>query len=97
MPVQTKPEDKPAAVYFHLAHKDDALEVTVTALPQQNSLPYRIQGGAPRFGDRDAFKGRVVEVGLTPAVAEDEGRSFNATARQLKELGFSVEVEKEAG
>jgi hypothetical protein len=32
---------------------------------------------------------------LTPAVAEDQNRSFNATARQLRELGFLVGVPAE--
>lgn len=95
MPVQTMAEDVPAAVCFHLEPKGESLEVTVALLPQQNDPPYRIESGAPQFQDRDAFKRKVVEVGMTPAVAEDPGRSFNATARQLRELGFSVETQSE--
>jgi len=96
MPLQTKPEDYPAAVRFHLSQPDGAFEVTVSAVPSEDQLPYRIQGGAPRFPDRDAFKAKAVEAGLTPAVAEDQNRSFNATARQLRELGFSVDVDTAA-
>lgn len=96
MPVQSKPEDKPAAVRFNVERQDNGLEVTCALLPSSNDLPYRVQGGAPLFNDRDAFKARVVQVGMTPAVAEDQGRSFNATARQLRELGFSVEVNENA-
>lgn len=92
MPLPWKPEDHPAAVCFHVADKDGALEITVTSVTPENRLPYRIQGGEPRFTSRDAFKSKVVEVGMSPAVAEDHHRSFNATARQLRELGFSVEV-----
>lgn len=96
MPVSTKPEDKPAAICFHLNFKDNGLEVTCTLLPQKEGDPYRIEGGSPTFADRDAFKAKAVELGFTPAVAEDPGRSFNATARQLQNLGFSVEVNKDA-
>jgi hypothetical protein len=92
MPLQTKPEDYPAAVCFHISQPDGAFEVTVSPVTPDNQLPYRIQGGAPRFADRDAFKAKAVQVGLTPAVAEDQERSFNATARQLRELGFSIEL-----
>ncbi len=95
MPLKTKPEDKPASVCFHLDFKDAGpIEVTASLLPNQNQHPYRIQGGTPRFDNRDAFKSKVLEVGMSPAVAEDPGRSFNATARQLRELGFSVEAEE---
>ena len=96
MPLQTKPEDKPAPVRFHLARKRKALEITCSLLPQQHNPPFRIDGGAPRFENRDSFKAKVVAIGMTPAVADEEGRSFNATARQLQSLGFSVEVEKDA-
>lgn len=92
MPLQTQPEDYPAAVHFHVAQQDGALEVTVTPVTPEDQIPYRIQGGAPRFPNREAFKAKVVEVGMSPAVAEDQERSFNATARQLRELGFSVEL-----
>lgn len=92
MPLQTKPEDYPAAVRFHVSQQDGAFEVTVTPVTPDHQLPYQIQGGAPRFPDRDAFKAKVVEAGMSPAVAEDQSRSFNATARQLRDLGFSVEV-----
>ncbi|HEX4068417.1 MAG TPA: hypothetical protein VHZ09_20525 [Acidobacteriaceae bacterium] len=92
MPLQTKPEDYPAAVRFHVSQPDGAFEVTVSSVTSEDQLPYCIQGGAPRFPDRDAFKARVVEAGMSPAVAEDQSRSFNATARQLRELGFSVDV-----
>lgn len=95
MPVQTRPEDTPAIVCFHI-DENNGFEVTVTNPPQQNRLPYRIEGGSPHFESRDNFKARVVQTGLTPAVAEDPGRTFNATARQLRELGFAVEMAKEA-
>lgn len=96
MPLQTKPEDKPAAICFSFSDKDEGMEVSCTTLPQQKSLPYHIQGGTPRFASRDDFKKKIVEVGMSPAAAETPERSFNATARQLRELGFSVEVEKDA-
>ena len=97
MPVDTKPEDKPAPVCFHLEpKKHGAIEITIAPGPLGESPPYRIQGGRPHFADRDALKARVVAVGMTPAVAEDSDRTFNATARQLRELGFSVEVEQKA-
>jgi hypothetical protein len=101
MPLKTKPEDKPAAICFHLdfqgrdSQDQGPLEVTATLLPNQLQHPYRIDGGAPHFHDRDDFKARAVRIGMTPAVAEDPGRSFNATARQLRELGFTVELEEE--
>ena len=101
MPLKTKPEDKPAAICFHLDFKDrdsqdqGPVEVTATLLPHQSELPYRIDGGTPRFDSREDFKARAVGIGMTPAVAEDPGRSFNATARQLRELGFTVAVEEE--
>ncbi len=98
MPLQTKPEDKPAPVRFSVSEKDDVLEVTVSLLPLKKEAPWVLQGGTPQFENRDAFKARVVEVGLSPAVAEDQGRSFNATARQLRELGFLVGLpQEEAG
>jgi hypothetical protein len=92
MPLQTKPEDQPAAVRFSIEPKDGSIEVACAALPQKGEERYRLNDAAVRFSDRDAFKARVVYVGMTPAVAEDPGRSFNATARQLRELGFSVEL-----
>lgn len=96
MPLQTKPEDKPAAVRFHLGRKGKAVEITCSLLPHHSHPPFRIEGDAPRFKNRDSFKAKVVAIGMTPAVAEDEDRSFNATARQLQSLGFSVQVEKDA-
>ncbi len=63
--------------------------------PARPARPYSIQGGKPHFTSRDEFKAKVVSIGMSPAVAEDE-RSFNATARQLRELGFSVRVRKKA-
>jgi hypothetical protein len=93
MPLQTKPEDLPAAVRFSIEPKDGFIEVGCTALPQKEEWRYRLNDGAAvHFADRDAFKARVVQAGMTPAVAEDAGRSFNATARQLREIGFSVEL-----
>jgi hypothetical protein len=93
MPLQTKPEDLPSAVRFHLNEQGGALEVTCTLVG--DASPYRIQGGTPRFDSRNALKTRAEAAGLSPAIAEDTDRSFNATARQLTELGFSVEVEKQ--
>jgi hypothetical protein len=96
MPQQTKPEDLPAAVRFRLEQKESALEVACATLPQQAGPPYRIQEGSAHFESRDAFKAAVVHAGLSPAVAEDAGRFFNATARQLRALGFTVDLaEKE--
>lgn len=95
MPQPWKPEDRPGAVCFHLADKDGALEVTVSQLPQEAEKRYRVQGGSPRFASRDEFKARAIQMGFTPSVAEDPGRSFNATARQLRELGFDVALEDE--
>ncbi len=92
MPLQTKPEDYPAAVRFDIAEKDGAFAVNCMTVTPDNQLPYRIQDGAPSFGSRDQFKARVVEVGMSPAVADDQNRSFNATARQLREPGFSVQL-----
>ncbi len=92
MPLDTKPEDYPAAVRFRAADHDGAIEVTVAHAAPGGRLPYRIEDGAPRFASRDAFKARVVQVGMSPAVAEAQSRPFNATARQLRELGFSVEL-----
>jgi len=90
-----KLEDRPGAVCFHLADKDGGLEVTVSQLSQQSERRYRVQGGAPRFASRDEFKARAIQTGFSPGVAEDPGRSFNATARQLRELGFDVALETE--
>jgi hypothetical protein len=96
MPLQTKPEDKPAPVRFDISGKDGAFGVTCALLPLKDAAPYRIEGDLAEFANRDAFKARAVEAGMTPAVAEDENRSFNATARQLRALGFRVELtEKE--
>jgi hypothetical protein len=92
MPVETKPEDKPARVCFHRNGKEGELEVTCSMVTGQATAPYRIEGGAARFGSVRAFKAKVVDVGMSPAVAEDPSRSFNATARQLRELGFEVDV-----
>ena len=96
MPAKWKPEDKPAAVCFHLAEIDGGLQVTVSQLPQSREQRYRVKGGAPHFANRDAFKARVVQIGFSPSVAEDTGRSFNATARQLRELGFDVAIDTDA-
>lgn len=96
MPIDTKPEDKPAAVCFHVESKGGGLEVTCALHSDAAAAPYRVDGGAPHFESQRAFKARVVEAGMSPAVAEDWGRSFNATARQLKKLGFAVEVKQEA-
>jgi hypothetical protein len=95
MPLDTKPEDFPAAVRFSVSERAGGLDVTCALLPERKDPPYRVEGGNPHFESRDAFKAKVVYVGLTPAVAEDHDRSFNATARQLRELGFLVEVESE--
>lgn len=92
MPVPSQPEDIPAAVRFHVAENDGAFEVTVSPVTSETQLPFRIDGGAPRFAGRDAFKASVVEAGMSPAVAEDQTRSFNATARQLRQLGFSIQI-----
>ena len=96
MPVESKPEDKPGIVCFHFEAKDNGLEITCSPVPGAEQEPYDIQGGAPHFTNRDAFKAKAVSIGLSPAVAEDERRSFNATARQLRELGFSVRIRKKA-
>ena len=96
MPVESKPEDKPAAVCFHFDFKDDGLEITCSPVSGPQQRPYTILRGAPHFPDRDALKAKVVSIGMSPAVAEDERRSFNATARQLRELGFSVRLKKKA-
>jgi hypothetical protein len=95
MPVETKPEDKPARVFFHRNGREGAVEVSCSMVEGQETAPYRIEGGTPRFGSVSAFKARVVQVGMSPAVAEDPSRSFNATARQLRELGFAVDVKQE--
>src|SRR5581483_12353502 len=92
MPLDTKPEDLPAAVRFTVEAKDGFIEVSCAALPQKEEWRYRLHDGAVHFADRDAFKAKVVQAGMTPAVAEDSGRSFNATARQLRALGFAVEL-----
>ena len=97
MPVESKPEDKPAAVCFHFDFQDNGLAVTASPVSgRQQRRPYAILEGKPRFTNRDDFKAKVVSIGMSPAVAEDERRSFNATARQLRELGFSVRVKKKA-
>ena len=92
MPLKTQPEDYPAAFCFHVAENDSSLRVTVSLVAADTPGPYRIEGGEPRFTSGDEFKARAVEVGLSPAVAEDPRRSFNATARQLRGLGFSVQL-----
>lgn len=94
MPVETKEEDKPARVCFHREGKTGEMEVTCMIVETQEAAPYRIDGGASRFGSVTAFKAKLIEVGMSPAVAEDASRSFNATARQLRELGFQVAVKK---
>ena len=94
MPVTTKPEDKPSPIVFQIRRDEGGLTMSCSALPGQTASAYRILGGAPRFADRDSLKQQIVQVGMTPSAAEDTGRSFNATARQLKELGFDIEVEK---
>jgi hypothetical protein len=95
MPLDTQPEDFPAAVRFQISDAPGAFVVTCALLPEQKNPPYTIEGGNPHFENRDEFKAKVVYAGLTPAVAEDQGRSFNATARQLRELGFLVNVATE--
>ena len=96
MPVDTQLEDKPAAVCFHLDFKDNGLDISCSPVTGSEQRPYSIQGGKPHYTNRDEFKAKVVSIGMSPAVAEDESRSFNATARQLRELGFSVRVKKKA-
>ncbi|MGA7887121.1 MAG: hypothetical protein WCA44_15370 [Acidobacteriaceae bacterium] len=96
MPVETKEEDKPARVRFHRNGQEGAVEITCSMLEGQDGAPYRVEGGASCFGSLTALRARVVEVGMSPAVAEDPSRSFNATARQLRELGFQVSVRPEA-
>jgi hypothetical protein len=95
MPLDTQPEDFPAAVHFRISDASGAFGVSCTLLPGQKDPPYRIEGGDPHFESRDEFKAKVVHAGMTPAVAEDQARSFNATARQLRELGFLVNVPAE--
>jgi hypothetical protein len=92
MPLPWKPEDRPAAVCFHVAENDGSFQVTVTSVTPEDRRPYRIEGGEPRFPNRDAFQAKAVQIGMSPAVAQDHDRSFNATARQLRELGFTVEL-----
>lgn len=94
MPVEIQEEDKPARVRFERKGKEEELEVTCSMTPGQEAVPYRIEGGSPRFDSVSAFKAKVLEVGMSPAVAEDPSRSFNATARQLRKLGFQVRVER---
>lgn len=95
MPLQTKPVDEPAAACFHVETREGSIEVSASLVPQQNDPPFRI-GGLARFDSYQAFKGRAIWVGLTPAVAEDSTRSFNVTPRQLRELGFHVELTPES-
>lgn len=94
MPLQTKPQDEPSAVCFHVEPRDQSIEVTVSLVPEQNDPPFHVAGPV-RFDNHDTFKARAIWVGLTPAVAEDTTRSFNVTARQLRELGFRVELTPE--
>jgi hypothetical protein len=60
MPVETKPEDKPARVCFHRNGNKGELEVTCSMVTSQATAPYRIGGGAARggvperAGERDA-------------------------------------------
>lgn len=96
MPVESKPVDKPAAVCFHFDFHDNGLAVTCSPVSNDPGRPWSLHGGTPHFTNRDEFKARVVSIGMSPAVAEDERRSFNATGRQLRELGFSVRVKKKA-
>ena len=96
MPVDTQLEDKPAAVCFHFDFGDNGLDISCSPAAGGPRRPSRLQGGPPPFPTRDDFKAKVVSIGMSPAVAEDESRSFNATARQLRELGFSVRVKKKA-
>lgn len=95
MPVETKPEDKPARVRFHRDKKGAALEIVCELTPGQDTAPFTVEGGKPRYSSLDGLKAKVVEVGMSPAVAEDPSRSFNATARQLRQLGFDVDVKKD--
>lgn len=95
MPLDTKPEDKPAAVRFHLIENAGAFEITCASLEQKTEAPFHVHSNSIRFENREAFKARAVEVGMTPAVAEDASRSFNATARQLTEMGFQVQLPEE--
>lgn len=96
MPVDTKPENKPAAVCFHFDITDSGLDISLSPVGGSNHRPYSVQSGTPHFANRDDFKAKAVSIGMSPAVAEDESRSFNATARQLRELGFTVRVKKKA-
>ncbi|HEY1809424.1 MAG TPA: hypothetical protein VGG42_12730 [Acidobacteriaceae bacterium] len=96
MPVESKPEDKPAAVCFHFDLRDNGLEISCSPVTPGPQRPYSILEGKPHFTNRDNFKAKVVSIGMSPAVAEDESRSFNATARQLRGLGFSIRVKKKA-
>ncbi len=73
------------------------MEVTCALLDQQRNPPYIVEGGTPYFESRDTFKAKALYAGLTPAVAEDQGRSFNATARQLRGLGFLVKIIEKEG
>lgn len=92
MPLQTKPEDYPAPVRFQFAENDGGFRVIARPVTRDHQLPYRIEAGETGFSNREDFKAKVVQVGMSPAVAEDQNRSFNATARQLRELGFTVEL-----
>jgi hypothetical protein len=95
MPVETKPEDKPARVRFQRNEREGELEITCSMAGGHEEAPYRVRGEASHYGDVTAFKAKAVEVGMSPAVAEDRSRSFNATARQLRGLGFEVDVKPE--
>lgn len=92
MPVQAKPEDKPSAICFHLQQEERELHVSCSVLSQTKTPPYRVSEDVLKFPNAEAFKKKIIEVGMTPAAAENARRSFNATARQLRELGFSVQV-----
>jgi|GEM_PF-6546259 len=91
MSLQIKPEDYPAAVRFHFEEKCSSFDVVCVRVAAGHQQRYEING-AMRFANRDEFKAKVTEAGMSPSVAEDQNRSFNATARQLRELGFTVEL-----
>ncbi|MGH9606782.1 MAG: hypothetical protein ACRD3N_13915 [Terracidiphilus sp.] len=91
MSVQIEPEDCPAAVRFHFEEKHSSFDVVCISVVAGQRQPYEINGPM-HFANRDEFKAKVVEAGMSPSAAEDQNRSFNATARQLRELGFAVEM-----
>lgn len=95
MPVDTQPEDKPAAVCFHFNSQENGLFVTCSLVEGAEKPPFAIEGGTPHFSSHEDFKAKALSAGMSPAVAEDQRRSFNATARQLRELGFTVHLNEE--